>query len=67
VARLFFRGIYFPQIGSRAWIKLLFANRSSIYMLTREGIKTWRSAKKRQRHKQLPMAVEAETITNLEN
>jgi radical SAM superfamily enzyme YgiQ (UPF0313 family) len=65
VARLFFRGIYFPQIGSRAWIKLLFANRASIYMLTREGIKTWRSAKKRQR-KAPRIAAEAETIANLE-
>src|SRR5688572_5125429 len=35
VARLFFRGIYFPQIGTRAWLKLLFDNRSSIASLTR--------------------------------
>jgi radical SAM superfamily enzyme YgiQ (UPF0313 family) len=66
VARLFFRGIYFPQIGSRAWIKLLFANRASIYMLTREGIKTWRSARKRQRRERMLIAAETETITNLE-
>jgi len=67
VARLFFRGIYFPQIGSWAWVKLLFENRASIYSLTREGIRTWRSARKRKRREQLPMAVEPETITNLEN
>jgi radical SAM superfamily enzyme YgiQ (UPF0313 family) len=48
-ARLFFRGIYFPQIGSWAWVKLLFANRRSIYMLTREGIGAWREAKRRRK------------------
>lgn len=48
-ARLFFRGIYFPQIGTRAWCKLLFANRSAIFALTREGIGTWRASRKRQR------------------
>jgi radical SAM superfamily enzyme YgiQ (UPF0313 family) len=36
VARLAFRGIYFPQMGKRAWAKLLFANRRLIYRLTRE-------------------------------
>ena len=45
-ARLFFRGIYFPQIGTRAWLRLLFANRRTILSLTREGISTWRAAKK---------------------
>lgn len=48
-ARLFFRGIYFPQIGTRAWLKLLFDNRASISLLTREGIGTWRKARKRRR------------------
>jgi hypothetical protein len=49
VARLFFRGIYFPQMSKRAWLKLLFDNRRSIISLTREGIRTWRLARKRQR------------------
>ena len=48
-ARLFFRGIYFPQIGTRAWLKLLFANRRSIYMLSREGIGLMIAAKRRRR------------------
>jgi radical SAM superfamily enzyme YgiQ (UPF0313 family) len=48
-ARLFFRGIYFPQIGTRAWLKLLFANRASIAELTRDGLRTWRKARKRDR------------------
>ena len=51
-ARLFFRGIYFPQIGTRAWLKLLFANRRAIASLTREGIGRWRAAKKGGAHKQ---------------
>jgi radical SAM superfamily enzyme YgiQ (UPF0313 family) len=46
VARLFFRGIYFPQMNRRAWLNLLFQNRKTIFSLTREGMKTWRSARK---------------------
>ena len=41
VARLFFRGIYFPQMGTAAWIKLLFQNRSAILSISREGFSTW--------------------------
>ena len=46
VARLFFRGIYFPQMSKWAWIKLLLENRKTILSLTREGLKTWRTARK---------------------
>lgn len=49
VARLFFRGIYFPQMSRSAWLKLLFDNRKPIISLTREGIRTWRDARKRGR------------------
>ncbi len=49
VARLFFRGIYFPQMGKWAWIKLLLDNRRTILSLTREGVRTWRQAWKRRR------------------
>jgi radical SAM superfamily enzyme YgiQ (UPF0313 family) len=45
-ARLFFRGIYFPQIGTSAWLRLLFANRRAIFALTREGLGRWRLARK---------------------
>ncbi|MBA3770532.1 MAG: cobalamin B12-binding domain-containing protein, partial [Blastocatellia bacterium] len=55
VARLFFRGIYFPQIGKRAWLKLIFANRKPIASLTREGIGLWRSARKRRRVGSVPV------------
>jgi hypothetical protein len=50
VARLFFRGIYFPQMGKMAWIKLLFDNRKPILSLSREGLRTWLQARKRRRH-----------------
>ncbi|PYS97957.1 MAG: hypothetical protein DMF63_18050 [Acidobacteria bacterium] len=46
VARMFFRGIYFPQMGTRAWLKLLFDNRRTILSLTGEGLNTWRRARK---------------------
>ncbi|MDQ3219943.1 MAG: hypothetical protein M3Q26_04230, partial [Acidobacteriota bacterium] len=49
VARLFFRGIYFPQMSKSAWIKLLFDNRKPILSLTKEGMKTWRNARRRRR------------------
>jgi radical SAM superfamily enzyme YgiQ (UPF0313 family) len=46
-ARLFFRGIYFPQMGMLAWLRLLFQNRKAIGQLAREGLATWRRARKR--------------------
>ena len=48
-ARLFFRGIYFPQMGTRAWLRLLFDNRRSILSLTGEGLRAWRQFRKRRR------------------
>lgn len=48
VARMFFRGIYFPQMTKLAWARLLFANRGAILSLTREGLTKWyRSSRKR--------------------
>ena len=49
VARLFFRGIYFPQMSRRAWLKLLADNRRAILALTREGLSTWGAARRRSR------------------
>lgn len=49
VARLFFRGIYFPQMRRRDWLKLLFQNRKTILSLAKEGFGTWRAFKKRQK------------------
>lgn len=44
-ARLFFRGIYFPQMGTGAWLRLLAANRKPIASLAREGISAWRRSR----------------------
>ena len=47
IMRLFFRGIYFPQMNKRAWLKVIFQNRRSIFSLSREVISAIRSAKKK--------------------
>jgi radical SAM superfamily enzyme YgiQ (UPF0313 family) len=49
VSRFFFRGIYFPQMNKRAWLKLLFDNRKPILSLTKEGLKTWRKARRKRK------------------
>ncbi|HYJ45370.1 MAG TPA: radical SAM protein [Pyrinomonadaceae bacterium] len=38
VMRLFFRGIYFPQMTKRQWLKVIAANRRTIFTLLKEGI-----------------------------
>jgi radical SAM superfamily enzyme YgiQ (UPF0313 family) len=37
IARLCFRGIYFPQMGLRSWIKVIAQNRRTIFSLVREA------------------------------
>ena len=39
LARLCFRGIYFPMMGKMAWVKMLAQNRRTIFKLVREGFK----------------------------
>lgn len=46
VARLFFRGIYFPQMGKRAWLKLIVQNRRSILRLAKESLSTYRASRR---------------------
>lgn len=41
-ARLFFRGIYFPQKGTWQWLKLLAQNRRAIFRVVRESFTNWR-------------------------
>lgn len=41
VARLFFRGIYFPQMNKRAWLSLIFQNRKAILGLAKDGYAEW--------------------------
>jgi len=42
IARMCFRGIYFPQMGPLSWLKLIYQNRRTILSLIREGFQTWR-------------------------
>lgn len=42
--RLFFRGIYVPQMTKRAWLNLIFQNRRSILKLLRNGTAKYREA-----------------------
>ena len=42
ISRLFFRGIYFPQMSRWQWIKLIADNRRSIFRLTKEVFQVWR-------------------------
>jgi len=51
IARLCFRGIYFPQMGRWAWTKVIVQNRRTIYSLAKAGVVTWRAGKKAERLK----------------
>ncbi|MDX6696095.1 MAG: hypothetical protein QOF02_3698 [Blastocatellia bacterium] len=48
VARMFFRGIYFPQMNKRAWLKLIAQNRQTMYALLKEGWAAWRGSRKKE-------------------
>jgi len=47
VARLFFRGIYFPQLGSLEWAKVIFQNRRPIFSLARQGVRQYLGSRRR--------------------
>jgi radical SAM superfamily enzyme YgiQ (UPF0313 family) len=42
IARLFFRGIYFPNKGAWAWVKAIAENRGTIVHVVRECFGNWR-------------------------
>jgi hypothetical protein len=42
IARMCFRGIYFPQMGLLSWGRLIYQNKRTIFGLVREGFRTWR-------------------------
>jgi hypothetical protein len=46
IARMCFRGIYFPMMGKMAWVKVIAQNRRTIFKLVREGFEpnAWRGA-----------------------
>jgi radical SAM superfamily enzyme YgiQ (UPF0313 family) len=47
ITRFFFRGIYFPQMGWRDWLKVITQNRRTIFKLVREALGRWRAARKK--------------------
>src|SRR5436309_482184 len=48
IARLCFRGIYFPQMGKRAWVKVIAQNRRTIFKLVSEALRGKSKIRKRQ-------------------
>ncbi|HXQ73810.1 MAG TPA: hypothetical protein VN844_25135, partial [Pyrinomonadaceae bacterium] len=58
ITRLAFRAIYFPQTTRRAWIKVFFENRRTVFSLAKEAIGTLLTAKKRREGK-----VESSSVT----
>ncbi|HKP11361.1 MAG TPA: radical SAM protein, partial [Blastocatellia bacterium] len=51
IARLFFRGIYFPQMGKWAWLKVIAENRRTVYRLGKEVVAARRASRKKQKAK----------------
>jgi radical SAM superfamily enzyme YgiQ (UPF0313 family) len=49
IARLFFRGIYFPQMDWRAWVKVVAQNRQTIFKLVVEALGAARKGRKERR------------------
>jgi radical SAM superfamily enzyme YgiQ (UPF0313 family) len=41
IARICFRGIYFPQMGRLAWVKVVAQNRGTIFKLVKEAFGAW--------------------------
>lgn len=46
VARMFFRGIYFPPKGAWGWMKVIVQNRASMFRLVRESFTQWHGENK---------------------
>jgi radical SAM superfamily enzyme YgiQ (UPF0313 family) len=56
IARLCFRGIYFPQMGRFAWVKTIAQNWTTIFTLVKEGFAAWRAARVESRLRLSPTA-----------
>lgn len=68
LARICFRGIYFPMMGKTAWVKVIAQNRKTIFKLVREGFKpgAWRGAPARMPVGALPKVEATEAIAQAE-
>jgi radical SAM superfamily enzyme YgiQ (UPF0313 family) len=60
--RLFFRGIYVPQMTKTAWFKLMVQNRRSIFKLVQEAVVTYRAFAKRRRTDEAPHSAANELV-----
>ena len=47
IARLCFRGIYFPMMGRFAWVSMISQNRRTIFKLAKEGYSSWRNSRRK--------------------
>ena len=45
IARIFFRGIYFPPKGTWGWLSVIAQNRGSIFRIVKESFTKWHGAK----------------------
>lgn len=59
ITRLVFRAIYFPQTTKRAWLKVVFENRRTIFGFVKEGLGMMLSSKETSRSKNASGAVNA--------
>ncbi|HSW50902.1 MAG TPA: hypothetical protein VLH09_12040, partial [Bryobacteraceae bacterium] len=57
VARLFFRGIYFPPKGAWGWLRLLFQNRGAVHHVIRESFTNWRGSAPAKRIRKLEVGL----------
>ena len=46
ISRLFFRGIYFPQLTKRDWAMLVLQNRRPVFKLAKEAVSLYRASRK---------------------
>jgi radical SAM superfamily enzyme YgiQ (UPF0313 family) len=56
IARLCFRGIYFPMLGRFAWWKVLSENRQTIFKLAKQGVEAWWDSRTKPQHAPAPIA-----------
>jgi hypothetical protein len=57
ITRFAFRAIYFPQTTTRAWLKVFFENRRTVFSLAKEAIGTVLTSKRRMEGKDDSSAV----------
>ncbi|HXA48669.1 MAG TPA: radical SAM protein [Candidatus Acidoferrum sp.] len=63
-ARLFFRGIYFPQKGAWGWLKLIAQNRRPIFRIIRESFTQWHGTSLAVRHQPRAAALPSQSGTD---